>query len=664
MDNKGSNQPQQLGPGGKPKGTSSELGPGGKPKGTSCQLGPGGEPKGTRSQLGPGGKPKGTSCQLGPGGEPKGTSAQLGPGGEPKGASSQLGPGGKPKGTSCQLGPGGEPKGTSAQLGPGGEPKGASFQLGSGGKPKGASSRLGPGGEPKGTSFHLGPRGEPKGTSSHLGPGGKPKGTSTQLEPGGKPKGTGSQLGPGGEPLIQTREGATGTPVNPEQLPKGKVTASADTAQPVDRLQAGWTLVGPRAGKRDKPQIGTGQPHPASDRTRRHRPSQRKRRKARLRALNEQNANPPAHPTKSVMSEPQPGTSRGTGGVSTAGQKARPTYRKASNIRDPLHDKVGKEAKPAGSSKRARLDETVSPRGEHKRPKLLHRPQPTSYADATKTDPLVAVTSATTGQICAASVQLIQEKLQEKILADMTAARDEEGPLFLGKPVYDGGVLKLWCSNLKTLDWLKTAVNDIVLPTGDRLTVKQMWEITRRVRCGILLPGVIKDTRAIGGVLRFQNPWAEVDRWLLHSLHPQTCETFIVVSVPEDLVPVLMEHERRLGFMLGSVYLKFQGPSGKFTESSPPKAGDPQAIKGTDVVKDSQDLPPTPMEAENSEEPAGDGARVSEPLTEKALDSSMELEDVLSPGSNGEAECTQGIGNLEIGDAEEALLNEDGIPLS
>ncbi|CAH2108834.1 unnamed protein product [Euphydryas editha] len=604
MDYQGSNQPQQLGPGGKPKGTSSELGPGGEPKGTSTQLGPGGEPKGTSSQLGPGGKPKGTSCQLGPGGEPKGTSCQLGPGGEPKGTSSQLGPGGKPKGTSYQLGPGGEPKGTSFQLGPGGEPKGTSSQLGPGGEPKGTSSQLGPGGKPKGTSSQLGPGGKPKGTSSRLGPGGKPKGTDSQPGPGGEPKGTSSQLGPGGnpkgttsgslkgkpnkatstprksstpvetrrllaQPSLQTREGTTGTPVNPEQPPKGEVAASANTAQPVDRLQAGWTLVGPRGGKRDKPQTGTGQPHPAPGRTQRHRLSQKQRRKARLRALNEQNADPPAHPTRPVVPEPQPGTSRGTGGVSTAGQKARPTYRKDSNIRGPPCDKVGKEAKPAVSSKRARLDETVSPRGEHKRPKLLNRPQPTSYADAAKTDPLVAVTSATTGHICAASVQLIQGKLEEKLLAAMTAAKGEEGPVFLGKPVYDGGVLKLWCSNLKTLEWLKTAVNDIILPTGDRLTVKQMWEVTRRVRCGILLPGVTKDTRAIGGMLRFQNPWAEVDRWLLHSLHPQTSETFIVVSVPEDLVPVLTEHERRLGYMLGSVYLKFQGPTGKFTESSP-----------------------------------------------------------------------------------------------
>ncbi|VVC88484.1 unnamed protein product, partial [Leptidea sinapis] len=65
---------------------------------------------------------------------------------------------------------------------------------------------------------------------------------------------------------------------------------------------------------------------------------------------------------------------------------------------------------------------------------------------------------------------------------------DREGPAFLGKPVYDGGVLKLWCSNLKTLEWLKTAVPEIQLPNGDTLAVKNIWEIPNRVRCGILLP--------------------------------------------------------------------------------------------------------------------------------------------------------------------------------
>ncbi|CAH2083775.1 unnamed protein product [Euphydryas editha] len=239
-----------------------------------------------------------------------------------------------------------------------------------------------------------------------------------------------------------------------------------------------------------------------------------------------------------------------------------------------LPDKVGSGARPAVSSKRPRLDETNSLRGEHKRSKLLNRPQPTSYADAAKSDPLVAITSATTGHISASTVQLVQEVLEAKIMAAMLAAKGGEGPVFRGKPVYDGVVLKLWCSNLSTLDWLKAAVEEIVLPNGERLVVRQMWGTPRRVRCGISIPGVQSDIKAIGRMLRFQNPWAEVDRWLLHALYHHDNDTFIVVSVPEELVPALMGHERRLAYMLGSVYLKFLGPNGKFTETAPLKVAD------------------------------------------------------------------------------------------
>ncbi|CAH2092641.1 unnamed protein product [Euphydryas editha] len=263
--------------------------------------------------------------------------------------------------------------------------------------------------------------------------------------------------------------------------------------------------------------------------------------------------------------------------------EAKPTFlwshlSRAPNVaQDANHLDLYSRRSPAVSSKRPHLDETNSPRSDHKRPKLFNRPQPTSYADAAKSDPLVAVTSATTGHISALTAQLVQKGLEAKLMAAMLATEGGEGPAFRGKPVYDGGVLKLWCSNLSTLDWLKAAIEDIVLPNGERLVVRQMWEIPRRVRCGISIPGVQSDTKALGGILRFQNPWAEVDRWLLHALYYHDNDTFIVVSVPEELVPALMGHERRLAYMLGSVYLKFLGPTGKFTETAPLKVADREA---------------------------------------------------------------------------------------
>lgn len=517
----------------------------------------------------------------------------------------------------------------------------------------------------------------------HLGPGGKPKGTGAGSLKGKPNKATSTprkssvstetRSVPASQPntprqssvTTETRRLLAQPHVRPNQPVKGEVAAPADTAQPVDRLEAGWTL-------RDKSRPGTSQPQTApTTSNRRTRPSKRQRRQARLRELKEQNAGLPAPSSKPVAPTPQPSTSRGTGGASTAGT-ARPKYKKGQKERGPLPDKAGGEAKPAVPSKRPRLNETNSPRGEYKRPKLLNRPPPTSFADAAKTNPLVAVTSATTGNICASSVQPLQKALEEKLMAAMLAAKGEEGPAFLGKPVFDEGVLKLWCSNLRTLEWLKEAVKDIVLPNGDRATVKQMWEIPRRVRCGILLPGVLTDTKAIGGMLRFQNPWAEVDRWLLHALYHHDDGTFVVVSVPEELVPVLMGHERRLAYMLGAVYLKFQGPTGKFTETAPLKASGQEegSSRDTEATKDLPD--PTPMQVENpsSDEPAaGNGAQVPEPPMDVALDhdSSLDLEDILSPRPEAvDDECTRELRELAIEDAkdEEVVLSEDGIPFN
>ncbi|XP_050674828.1 uncharacterized protein LOC126972228 [Leptidea sinapis] len=435
----------------------------------------------------------------------------------------------------------------------------------------------------------------------------------------------------------------------------GTDAASAVSAQSVSRLEAGWTLVSYKGRNQNKPRIG--ESHSAHDNTDRHRPNRRQRRiAARLRKANAQKASasmPSSEP------EPQPSTSRGS---DMPVRQARYDPRKAPDNRRPPSNKAGGVAQPSTSTKRTRLDDTNSPRGDHKRAKLLNRPKPTTYANAAKTDPVVAITSTTTGHIDANMAQLIQSKLEDKLMTAMMAAmnEDREGPAFLGKPVYDGGILKLWCSNLKTLEWLKIAVPEIQLPNGDTLAVKNIWEIPNRVRCGILLPGEWKDTKAIGGMLRFQNSWAKVDSWLLHALYHHNDHSFIVVSIPEDQIPKILEHERRLSFMLGSVYLKFQGPGGKYTETPPSKDTNGEASTTTGNNIDDSDALPEPMDAQ-AIDPADGNCATSSP-SEEVLDSLKELEELLATGTKGDADCTKGIEELCIGDGEEGVLSKDGIP--
>ncbi|XP_047990715.1 uncharacterized protein LOC125229817 [Leguminivora glycinivorella] len=195
------------------------------------------------------------------------------------------------------------------------------------------------------------------------------------------------------------------------------------------------------------------------------------------------------------------------------------------------------------------------------------------YAEAVKADLLVAVTNATTGHLSQEQSDEVQKQLLG--LMSMEARQPTEnlpaGPIFRGKPTYGDGSLRLWCEDQATLDWLRRSAATITLDDGVKVVIKRQSDIPKRVRCGILFPGVYDDFGEVGRFLRYQNPWAEVDRWLLNRREVQGTETFAVVSVPETVVQPLVEHGRRLGFMLGSVYVKFQGPRGKFGEQPPSK---------------------------------------------------------------------------------------------
>ncbi|XP_045454909.1 translation initiation factor IF-2-like [Melitaea cinxia] len=99
-------------------------------------------------------------------------------------------------------------------------------------------------------------------------------------------------------------------------------------------------------------------------------------------------------------------------------------------------------------AKRARLDESQSPRGGPKKPRLAdgtHVP----YSAAVQSDLLVAVTTVTGEHLTAQTAYEVQVLLQERLLKDLIEATDDEPvkPVFQGKPIYADGALKLWCEN-------------------------------------------------------------------------------------------------------------------------------------------------------------------------------------------------------------------------
>ncbi|KAJ2951154.1 hypothetical protein O0L34_g5546 [Tuta absoluta] len=240
------------------------------------------------------------------------------------------------------------------------------------------------------------------------------------------------------------------------------------------------------------------------------------------------------------------------------------------------------------AKKRARMNETVSPSGELKKPRVEKPPQQqprTSYAEATKQDFAVAIAKAD-GILTQEGADSILMEIQLRMISEARArSSDDKGPVFRAKPSFAEGYLRLWGDDQKTVDWLKQTVSAMTLPSGEKLTVKSQADIPKRTRVGILIPdpmGVWKETKDIGHVLAWQNKWAQCERWLVQKALKQAVGWFMVVSVPNDLVPTLVEKRRCLSCLLGAVYIRFQGPGGKYYETPP--EGTIQGTKGLKIT--------------------------------------------------------------------------------
>lgn len=150
---------------------------------------------------------------------------------------------------------------------------------------------------------------------------------------------------------------------------------------------------------------------------------------------------------------------------------------------------------------------------------------------------------------------------------------------------------------------------------------------------------------------------------------------FLVISVPESVVPVLEARGRRLCFALGSVYVKYQNSKGKFCRVRP----DPGRMKPVAVSSETPEAPPTPVEAEQAQlkpretttadpqgvTPKGEGGEVPIEDRRDSLELSappMELKTVYPDGeldSNKEG-LKDSFGDLKM--VVEAELLKDGTP--
>ncbi|KAI5643156.1 hypothetical protein NE865_04878 [Phthorimaea operculella] len=277
----------------------------------------------------------------------------------------------------------------------------------------------------------------------------------------------------------------------------------------------------------------------------------------------------------------QPGAAGVNPGTVSPGRGAEVQKQKGSKRPD-------KKERDRLAKKRARTNETISPSGDQKKQKVdKSQTQPRqSYSEATKQDFAVAITKVN-GILTQESADLILKDIMLKMISEgRVSTADDNGPVFRAKPSYAEGYLRLWGDDQKTVDWLRNTVSAMTLPSGEKLTVKTQAEIPKRTRVGILIPDpmdVWKEVKDIGHVLAWQNKWAQCERWLVQKAMKQEVGWFLVVSVPNDLVPTLVAKRRCLSCLLGAVYIRFQGPGGKFYETPPDRTQGTEGLKITGV---------------------------------------------------------------------------------
>lgn len=289
---------------------------------------------------------------------------------------------------------------------------------------------------------------------------------------------------------------------------------------------------------------------------------------------------------------------------SAGGSKTRPDAGGKTKAQRP-----GKWARAA--AKRTRLDDTVSPRGEHKRQRLDNtRRAGVQYSQAVAQKPGIVVTDATTGFITRDTAKGILSDINKRILKEALDAALGVSvggrPRFEGRPTYVDGCLLLHAADAFTEDWVRRGVPDMALPSNVTLVVKKRSEMPRRIQCAVFVPDEDDFWTAasdIGKVLHYQNEWAGVNRWLVSTAEKQARGWFITLSIPEDRLPAIVAKGRCLCCGAGTAFLKFKGPGGKFIDT-PPAPSRESTAPTTEAapVAPSTTRPAEPMELTPSEE--------------------------------------------------------------
>lgn len=292
-------------------------------------------------------------------------------------------------------------------------------------------------------------------------------------------------------------------------------------------------------------------------------------------------------------------------------------------------------------NKRMRADDTVSPRGVHKKQRVEStRRAPASYAEATQSNLQVAVVRADNQHITEEQATQVKKYLEGRILSDIKDPQVDYSPSFIGRPTIMDGALKLWCEDDASLEWLNRAINQLPASTCPRLRVIKQSELSRRVSAAIFIPECTNSLEDTSLVLANQNKWAKVNTWTVHHHKMQENDVlFIAVGIPETVIPEVMKRGRRMAHNLGSIYVRFYAKDGALQDTPPSQqqADTEQALAGPSVqqVPGVGQVPELATPAHSSPKPS-----CSKPMEvmDDALDLSLDLDNTEGEGSHDDGD--------------------------
>lgn len=223
-------------------------------------------------------------------------------------------------------------------------------------------------------------------------------------------------------------------------------------------------------------------------------------------------------------------------------------------------------------SKRTRMDDTVSPRGDRKKQKLdnTRRAPGISYADMVQSNLCVAVARVDSQQLTEEQATLVKRYLEKCILEDIKNPAKDFSPRFMGKPIIAEGVLKLWCEDEPSLKWLSEVTAKLPKATCPELNIIRQSDLVKKVRAALFIPDCTNTLEDTSLVLAEQNKWAHLNTWTVYSHSMQKDDILLLrLGIPEKLVPELIARERRLAHNLGSVYVRFMAEDGSLQDEPP-----------------------------------------------------------------------------------------------